>query len=143
MVKEELNPYAVKSPSPEPPVLVAPVPFPARYLLVSLVVMLPWPLFGILACLALSLFEKPSESMLMFGGVTLVFLLPLALITNEQWVYELFIGILWLVVLLAPLWFSRKIVHPRFNMAIIFVLQSLISAVQAGLGFLFILGKGV
>lgn len=79
----------------------------------------------------------------MFGGVTLFFLLPLALITNEQWVYAVIIGTLWLVVLLAPLWFSRKIAHPRFNMAMIFVLQSLISAIQAGLGFLMILGKGI
>lgn len=143
MVNDDHNPYAAKIPSVEPPVLVTTVPFPARYILVSLVVMLPWPLFGILACLGLSLFDKPSEAVLMFGGVTLFFLLPLALITNEQWVYAVIIGTLWLVVLLAPLWFSRKIAHPRFNMAMIFVLQSLISAIQAGLGFLMILGKGI
>ncbi len=42
----------------------------------SLLVMLPWPLLGIGACSALSLFEKSNEAVLMLGGLTLFCLIP-------------------------------------------------------------------
>lgn len=77
----------------------------------------------------------------MFGGVTMIFLLPLGLFVSSEWIFGVLIGLVWLVVLLLPLWFGKNSTHPGFHLRLMLFGQSLFSAIQAGLGFLMILGK--
>jgi hypothetical protein len=139
--KEDNNPYTVRALPPVLSVNDPPVSFPARALLGSLMVMLPWPIVGIAACVGLSLFEESSEAVFMFGSATMILLLPLAFVVSSEWVFGILVAIVWLSVLLLPVCFGRKCLHPRFHVAIVFVCQSLFAAVQAGLGFLVVLGK--
>ncbi|TWT86379.1 hypothetical protein [Neorhodopirellula pilleata] len=140
-MKEDENPFASPLSSPALPVHDAPVTFPRRALLGSLLVMLPWPMLGIAACMGLSLFEKSSEAIFMFGSITMIFLLPLAFVVTSEWIYGTLIGIVWLLVLFLPLWLGKRALRPRFHVQTVLVCQSLFSAMQAGLGFLMILGK--
>jgi hypothetical protein len=140
-VKEDENPFASPLSSPVLPLNDAPVSFPRRAVLGSLLVMVPWPMLGIAACLGLSLFEKSSEAIFMFGSVTMIFLFPLAFVVSSEWIYGTLIGIVWLLVLFLPLCFGKKSLHPRLHVELVLVCQSLFSAIQAGLGFLVILGK--
>jgi hypothetical protein len=141
VAKEDNNPYEIVSLSPEMPLNDAPVTFPRRALFASLLVMLPWPMFGITACLGLSLFERAHEAVFMFGSVTMLFLMPLAFVVSSEWVYGVIVAIVWLFALLLPICFRTKSLHPRFHVEFVLICQSLFSAIQAGLGFLVVLGK--
>jgi len=77
----------------------------------------------------------------MFGSVTMIFLFPLAFVVSSEWIYGVLIAIVWLFVLFLPLCLGRRSLHPRFHVELVLVCQSLFSAIQAGLGFLVILGK--
>lgn len=112
-----------------------------RVLLGSLLVMLPWPLLGIAACEGLSLLEAPGEAVLMFGGVTMFLLLPLGLLVNSEWIFSMFIGLVWIVALFWSVCFRRKSFDTGLQVQRILVCQSVFSAIQAGLGFLLVLGK--
>ncbi len=79
----------------------------------------------------------------MFGGVTMIFLLPLGLFVSSEWIFGVLIGMVWLFALLLPLCFGKKSIHPRFHVAVILICQSLFSLVQSGLGFLMVLGKQI
>ena len=141
MVNDDNNPYEMNSPSQELPLNDAPVSFPRRALLGSLAVKLPWPMFGIVVCMGLSLFDNLSEAIFMFGSVTMLLLLPLAFIESSEWIIGVLIGIVWLLVLFLPVCFGRTSFHPRFHVVIVLVCQSLFSAIQAAIGFLVVLGK--
>lgn len=141
VVQEGDNPYQVSSVCSEPPVLDLPVSFPRRALLGSLAVMLPWPLLGIVACMVLSLFEEAGEAIFMFGSVTMIILMPLALVVSSEWIFGVLSGMVWLSVLALPRCFPKKSLHPRFHVELVLVCQALFSAIQAGLGFLVVLGK--
>jgi hypothetical protein len=121
----------------------APVTFPGWALFGSLMVMLPWPVLGIVACLGLSLFETASEAIFLFGGVTMIFLMPLGFFVSSEWILGGLVGLVWLYALLLPLGFQRKSIHPKHHVILVLAAQSLFSALQAGLGFLVILGKGI
>lgn len=140
-MKEEINPFEIKGTPPERPLSVPPVTFPKKSLVVSLLVMSPWPILGIAACVGLSLFEKSHEAIMLFGGVTMIFLVPLAFFVTAEWIFGTLIGISWLSVALLPLWLANKSQHPMVHGQTVYILQSLFSAAQAGLGFLIILGK--
>ncbi len=77
----------------------------------------------------------------MFGSVTMIFLLPLALVVSSEWIYGVLIGVVWLAVLLMPLSFREKSLHPRYHVRLVLIGQTLFSAAQAGFGFLVVLGK--
>lgn len=138
-MQEDNNPYEVKSLSPALPMNDV----PRWSILRSFLVMLPWPMLGIGVCLGLSIFEEASEAVLMFGGLTLIFSLPLGLVVSSEWIFGALIGLVWLLALVLPLWFDEKAMHDKFNVVAILAGQSLFSAIQAGLGFLMILGKSV
>jgi hypothetical protein len=140
-VKEEHNPYQTKALSSEPAVNSAPVYFSMRALLGSLLVMLPWPMIGIGVCLGLSLFEELGEAVFMFGSVTMIFLLPLALVVNSMWIFGALSVFVWLLVLVLPFCFGKSPIHRRFHFHTVLVCQTLFSAIQAGVGFLVVLGK--
>jgi hypothetical protein len=143
LVNEDKNPFASPLSSPVLPLNDAPISFPRSAILGSILVMLPWPIIGIVACLSLSLFDELGEAIFMFGSVTMIFLLPLALVTDSMWIFGALSGLVWLLVLLLPSYFGRKSIHPRFRIHTVLVCQSLFSAIQAGLGFLVVLGKQV
>ena len=140
-MKEEHNPYQTKALSSEPAVNSDPVYFSMRALLGSLVVMLPWPMIGIGVCLGLSLFEELGEAVFMFGSVTMIFLLPLALVVNSMWIFGALSVFAWLLVLVLPFCFGKSPIHRRFHFHTVLVCQALFSAIQAGVGFLVVLGK--
>ncbi len=143
LVKHDNNPYEVHSLSPGMRVSDAAVTFPGWALFASLLVMLPWPILGIVLCLGLSLFETSSEVIFLFGSVTMIFLLPLGFFVSSEWIFGILVGIVWLAALLLPFGFRRKSIHSKHHVALVLGLQSLFSALQAGLGFLVILGKGI
>ncbi len=109
----------------------------------SWLVMLPWPLLGIGASWVLSLFDSAGEAIFMFGGVTMILLLPLALLVNSVWVFGALAGLVWVSVVYLPLLFGQRLARFGITPPIILVCQSLFSAMQAGLGLLIVLGKQV
>lgn len=140
-VKDDNNPYEIKAISSEPAVNKDSVYFSMKALLVSLLVMLPWPLMGIALCLGLSLFEESGEAVFMFGSVTMIFLLPLALVVNSTWIFGALSGFVWLVVLVLPFCFGKSPILRKFSVPTVLVFQSLFSAIQAGVGVMIVLGK--
>ncbi len=141
LVKEDENLFVSPLPSPVSALNDAPVSFPGSAIFRSILVMLPWPMVGIAACLSLSLFEELGEAIFMFGSVTMIFLLPLAMVTDSMLVFGALSGLVWLSVLLLPFCFRRKFIQPRFHVHTVLVCQSLFSAIQAGVGVLVVLGK--
>lgn len=141
VVTDDKNPFEANPYSPGLPLYKAPAVYTGRALIGSLFVMLPWPLLGIAACQGLSLLEAPSEAVLMFGGATMFLLLPLGLLVNSEWIFSMFIGLVWLVALFWPVCFRRKSFDTGLQVQRILVCQSVFSAIQAGLGFLLVLGK--
>ena len=143
VVQEGENPYEVHTLSPVlNPNALTPI-FIGQAFLGSLLAMLPWPLLGIAACYVLGLFEKATEVVMMFGGVTLVFLLPLGLFVTSEWIFCVLIGIVWLIVLLLPLCFGKRILSSPRRVLALLACQALFSASQSGLGFLLMLGKQI
>lgn len=141
LVKEDNNPYEIKALASETAINHDPVYFSMKALLGSLLVMLPWPLMGIALCLGLSLFEESGEAVFMFGSVTMIFLLPLALVVNSMWIFGALSGLVWLLVLVLPFCFGKSSVLRKVSVPTVLVLQSLFSAIQAGVGFMVVIGK--
>ena len=112
-------------------------------LVVALIAMLPWPAIATGICLIGSLFEEANECVLLFGGVTLIFLIPLGLFGTPEWVYPTLIVIVWLVALVVPPQIVLTKGWSKTILYVVFALQALFSAAQAGLGLLMVLGKYV
>lgn len=139
-LEKEDNPYEV---SALPPVVMlnkTPITLLLRALWHSLVVMLPWPILGIAASVGLSLVGRWNEAIFMFGGATMFLLLPLGFVVSSEWIFSVLIGVVWLSALAMPLGFTKKLSHRRLSARRVLFCQSLFSAIQAGLGFLLILG---
>ncbi len=79
----------------------------------------------------------------MFGSATMILLLPLAFVTDSMWVFWWIEWVGMAVSSLLPFCFKTKPGHPRFHAHTVLVCQTLFSAIQAGLGFLVVLGKQV
>lgn len=138
---DDNNPFEINASSVEAAVNNEPVYFSVRALLGSLMVMLPWPILGIAICLGFSLFEEFGEAVFLFGSVTMIFLLPLALVVNSMWIFGTLSGFVWLLVLFLPFTFGKSSILRKLNVQTVWVLQSLFSAAQAGVGFMIVLGK--
>ncbi len=139
--REVENPFASPLSSSGPAKNDAVNSFPRRAIWGSVLVMLPWPMLGIAACLGLSLFEELCEAVFLFGSVTMIFLLPLALVVDSMWIFGTFSVFVWLLVLLLPFCIGKKSSNPRFPFRTVLVCQAIFSAMQAGAGFLVVLGK--
>jgi hypothetical protein len=113
-------------------------------LVVSLAVMLPWPLFAACWCQWMSLFDLVGEIVLLFGSVTLLFLLPVMLIAElpEPLLAVIVLSVWVLVLVLPPVVIVRR-GKRRKSVVVMFVTQAAFSFIQAGLGVLMILGKSV
>lgn len=140
-----MNPY--ESPASPATAQGAEGPRPQRWriLLVSLALMLPWPILAIGLCLLGDLFDHLWESMFMFGSITMLFLMPILCAGFEipEVVFGLIIGIVWCAVLLFPTFAPARWRQSSTAMIVMYVLQGLFSSAQAALGVLMILGKGV
>ncbi len=108
----------------------------------SVGVMIVWPLLGIM--LMQPSFETASEAFMLFGGVTMFPLMILALFGPvPAQVLIMLIMLVWLSFALLPhVWLRRA---PRSWTAVgaLFLIQSLCSLAQAGIGALLILGKSI
>ena len=109
----------------------------------SLIAMLPWPLFAISLCMMGAIFEQSNDFMLLFGGVTLIFLIPLGLFDPPEWAFMVVFAVVWVLVLAAPALLVACGKLTKGNRTVAYVLQGVFSAAQAGLGFLMIVGRGV
>ncbi len=104
--------------------------------------MIVWPMVGFAA--SFSLFDRPSEAVLLFGGISGLLLLPVyAIFPLSETVFGIAIIVLWLLIWIgSSFWFTigpRK----RHTQMIVLAVLSSISLGQATLGFLMILGKNV
>jgi hypothetical protein len=110
--------------------------------LVSLAVMAPWPLLGIL--LTHTRFDQESEAFMLFGGVTLFPLMLLALFGPPS--EELLIAVLmlvWIAVALLPGVLFRRRLRSRAAIGVLLGAQSIFALLQAAMGALLIVGKSV
>lgn len=144
------------SPPAEPPSLSGPgerggglaalmVATPQRTLALcigSIAAMLPWPLLGIL--LMHSLFDRPSEAVFFFGGITLFPLMILALFgTFAEEVYIAVFMVVWLAAAVVPgLWLRRRL-RSRRGIGVLLGVQSVFALAQALMGAMLIVGKSV
>jgi hypothetical protein len=118
-------------------------PYLALLLFGSLVAMLPWPVIATSGCLRWSMFDRASEAMLLFGGFTLMCLLPIGMFDPPEWVFAVLIGIVWLLALILPVLFVVRRRHSKGSVVAMLVSQAAFSLAQAGLGLLMIWGKNV
>ncbi|HMN97562.1 MAG TPA: hypothetical protein PKC43_13800 [Phycisphaerales bacterium] len=108
----------------------------------SLAVMMPWPLLGIM--LTRSLFDGQAEAFLLFGGVTLLPLMVIALFgsISERALIAIFM-LVWLAAAVLPgLWLRRRL-RSWSALGVLLGVQSAFSLAQAAMGALMIIGKNV
>ena len=115
--------------------------FPA-FLALTFGAMVLWPMLGIAA--SVSMFDKISEAVLLFGGLTALLLLPVYLIHPlSETVFGIAIIAIWLLLWIGgSIWFTSGSRTRRAQITVLAVLSG-ISLCQAALAFLMILGKNV
>jgi hypothetical protein len=115
--------------------------FPA-FLALTFGAMVVWPMLGIAA--SFSMFDKISEAVLLFGGLTALLLLPVYLILPlSETVFGIAIIAIWLLIWIGgSLWFMPGSRTRRSQITVLAVLSG-ISLAQSALAFLMILGKNV
>ncbi len=118
-MNEDSNHFAGPLSSASLPMHDTSIVSPTSVIMGSLLAILPWPVLGIVACVELSLLEKPVDAIFMFGSITMLFLLPLAFVGAADWIYGVFIGIAWLMVLLSPLGFGQRCLRPGLQMGLV------------------------
>ncbi|MGI9469874.1 MAG: hypothetical protein ACR2OA_22320 [Rubripirellula sp.] len=115
--------------------------FPA-FLALTFGAMVVWPMLGIAA--SFSMFDKISEAVLLFGGLTALLLLPVYVILPlSETVFGIAIIAIWLLIWIGgSLWFMPGSRTGRSQITVLAVLSG-ISLAQSALAFLMILGKHV
>lgn len=101
-----------------------------------------WPLLGIVA--TRHLFDDPAEAAIVFAGfIAVLVYLPAVLFSASDVVFMTTIMVLWFVAWVIPMLSLTRRERPlRVNLAVISILSAA-SLMQAALGSLMILGKGV
>ncbi|MFN3192815.1 MAG: hypothetical protein ACE361_20055 [Aureliella sp.] len=112
-------------------------------ILASLAAMLPWPLMAIGFCSSAGLLEEASDSALMFGGITLIFLLPLGFFDPPEWTFAAIFSGVWGLVLVLPALLAASERLRKRHLVFVYVIQAGFSIAQAGLGLLMIVGRSV
>lgn len=112
------------------------------FLTLTFVAMVLWPLLGIAA--SYSMFSKPTEAVLLFGGLSGILLLPIYLVfTLSESAFGIAIMVIWMLTWIGPsLWFLSRPRPRRLRFTLVAILSG-ISLFQSALGFLMILGKNV
>lgn len=114
----------------------------AKRLIVSLLLMLPWPLIA--AILLWDQFDQANEALLMLGGLTAMLLFPLIL--AGQYADILFataISLVWLIAWLAPPLLLRRRVAGDSGVLAMWAGQTIFAILQVVMGALLIIGKSV
>lgn len=109
----------------------------------SLLAMAPWPLIATSLGMLGRVFEQANDFMLLFGGVTMIFLLPIGLLDPPEWVFVAISAFVWILVLFLPVLVVGSRKRRKVHLAVAFVIQAGFSITQAGLGLLMILGRSV
>lgn len=110
--------------------------------LVSIAVMIPWPLLGIL--LTRSSFDRPSEAFLLFGGVTMFPLMILALFGSvPEEVLIALIMLVWLAAAVIPGLWLRRSLRSWWAVVVLLAFVASFSLAQAVMGALLVVGKNV
>jgi hypothetical protein len=112
-------------------------------LLISLLIMAPWSMIAFGLCTMGSIFEQPNDCILLFGGVTLLVMIPVELLGAPEWVFSATISLVWLIVLVLPVVLTASQRFSRKKLVVAYVLQTVFSATQAGLGLLMLAGRQV
>ena len=114
----------------------------SAFLALSFGAMAIWPLLGIAA--SSSMFEKPADAVLLFGGLSGLLLLPIyAIFPMSETAFGLAIIAIWLLLWIAPsIGITRRPPSQRSQLICLAILSG-ISLFQSALGFLMILGRGV
>ena len=108
----------------------------------SAAVMAPWPLLGIL--LTHPWFDEASEAFMLFGGLTLVPLMILALFGSvPEEVLIALMMLVWMAAAAVPTLWLRRRLKSWWAVASLLTAQMLFSIAQAAMGALLILGKNV
>lgn len=81
--------------------------------------------------------------MLLFGGVTLIVLLPIGMLDPPEWVFAIIFVFVWVLVLLLPTLILASRKRRQGYPVVAYTLQAGFSIAQAGLGMLMILGTSV
>lgn len=104
--------------------------------------MILWPMIGI--AFSFSMFDKTSEAVLLFGGLSGLLLLPIYVIFPlSETVFGMAIVVIWLLIwILASVWLTSGTPSRRTQIIGLATLSG-ISLMQAALGFLMIIGKSV
>ncbi len=112
-------------------------------LVCSLVVMLPWPVLGIL--LTQSQFDEPEEAAISFGGVTMLVLIIPAAIIGGDWgdAFIVLIALTWGLAWLVPPMVLRRRLRQRNTWLALLGSQCVFAFAQAALGAMMVIGKNV
>lgn len=109
---------------------------PFKTLLTSFAVMAPWPLVAFL--LVQSMVGRADEVALLFGGITMIFLLPVFLIApNANLILVILVVAVWIIVCIVPAFI------PKWRNKNAYIVQTCFALGQALLGGLMLLGKAV
>lgn len=109
---------------------------------VSLIVMLPWPLLGIL--LMRSLFDRATEGFLFFGGITMFPLVILAIFGPvPEEVNIALLMLVWLATAAVPAIWLRRRLRSWWAVGGLLGAQAMLSLAQASMGALLIIGKSI
>lgn len=115
--------------------------FPA-FLALTFGAMVVWPLIGIAA--SFPMFDKISEAVLLFGGLTALLLLPVYVILPlSETVFGIAIIAIWLFIWIGGSLFFMPRSRTRRVQIIVLAVLSGISLCQSAFAFLMILGKNV
>ncbi|MEO1524505.1 MAG: hypothetical protein AAFX06_03675 [Planctomycetota bacterium] len=105
----------------------------------SLLGMTLWPVLGV--AVSYTMFDAPSEALLLFGSFIMIVLIPIYAVTASELVLGGLVIAIWLGIWTgSSLWMAS---WPRRGQLGGLLILSLLSLMQAGLGFLMILGKAV
>ncbi len=110
--------------------------------LASVAVMAPWPLLGIL--LLHGQFDRSSEAVLFFGGITLFPLMMLAFFGSaSEEILVIAVALIWLAAAVLPTLVFRKRLTSWAWIVGLLGLQTLFAFLQAAMGAMLIIGKSV
>ena len=95
------------------------------FLALTFFAMVVWPLLGIAA--SYSMFSKPTEAVLLFGGLTVVLLLPIYMVlTLSESAFGIAIMIIWMLTWIGPsLWFMSRTRTRRLQFTLVAILSGI------------------
>ena len=113
----------------------------------TLIVMAPWPIIGLIVTNYAGVLNRIDESALLFGGVTMIFFIPLAFVlpaTNlANLIFSAVAYIIWLTIATVPPIIITRRTTRRAPLVWMLVIASMLSLVQMLLGALMLFTKSV